>query len=215
MAYTSLNDLCKKYNIEYNVKFEYLKDYILQLFNENIIIEETLDSNILLWNGIYYETIEDDKKMIYFYEKAYILNNSAAMVNLGVYYQNKDIDYIKMKYYYKMAIRLKNSNAMCNLGFYYMNIECNCKKMVKYYKMSIKLLNNQAMYNLGHYYEHDEGDYDKMLYYYLMAVENNYPIYILDDLNMIDKYNLLLSSNNKNKIINDDIDKLKIILKII
>ena len=215
MSYTSLKDLCKKNHIDYDEKFEYLEDYILQLFNEKIIINESLDSNILLWNGIYYEIWGDKQKMIYFYEIAYILNNSDAMVNLGEYYQDKDIDYVKMKYYYKMAIRLQNSEAMYNLGYYYMYVKCNFKKMKKYYKMAILLLNNKAMYSLGYYYEQDVGDNDKMSYYYLMAVENNYQISILNDLNIIDKYNLLMSSNNKNKIINDEIDKLKKIMKII
>ena len=57
------------------------------------------------------------------------LNDSYAMISLGIYYQTIEINYDLMKKYYLMAIELNNSKAMINLGYYYRRVENNYELM--------------------------------------------------------------------------------------
>jgi hypothetical protein len=131
-----------------NCELKYLENYILNLFNNEIINEVSQDSNIYLWNGIFYYTFKKDyEKMKKHYLMAIELNNSSAMLYLGDYYCYEK-DYENMKKYYLMAVGLNNSRAMYCLGNYYFNIEKDYENMKKYYIMAIKLNLSEAMNNL-------------------------------------------------------------------
>ena len=67
--------------------FNYLEDYILNLFNNNIIIEETLDSNIYLLNAVYYLYEKEFNKMDYYYSKSIEMNCRYASENTCCQFQ--------------------------------------------------------------------------------------------------------------------------------
>ena len=84
----SVQAICSKYRITYDQNYELIKDYIFGLFNDKIIINHSTDSNVFLWNGLYYRLVEKDYELM---KKNYLiaiqLNNSNAMANLGIFYQ--------------------------------------------------------------------------------------------------------------------------------
>ena len=181
--YQSLEEIYDKinYNKSSIEEYKYIENFIIKLFNDGII-EETNESDKLLWIGNYYKLNKKYNEMKKYYLMAIELNDSDAMFNLGHYYHQIEINYDEMKKYYLMAIKLNNSLAMNNLGAYYHIIKENyCYfikkyyeiKMKKYYLMAIELNNSNAMNNLGHYYQHIEKNYDEMKKYYLMAIELN------------------------------------------
>ena len=172
--FESLDEIYDKYgyNKDSIAKYEYLSEYILNLYNYKIVEKD--DVNKLFWNGNYYQNVEKDYiKMKEYYLMAIDMNDSDAMSNLGYYYQSIEKDYVKMLKYYIMAIEMNNSNTMCNLGFYYQDVEKDYNKMKKYYLMAIEINSSDAMSNLGLYYKTIEKDYIKMKEYYLMAIEMN------------------------------------------
>jgi TPR repeat protein len=146
--YKTLKQIFNKcnYNFEKIEQFKYLTDYILDVFNNKNIETNSSDSNKLLWNGIYYQHIENNyDEMITYYLMAIELGNYTAMNILGVYYIIVEKDCDEMKKYFLMAVELENSDAMCFLGFYYESIEKNYDEMKKYYLMAIELENSDAI----------------------------------------------------------------------
>ena len=151
--YQSLEEIYDKinYNKSSIEEYKYIENFIIKLFNDGII-EETNESDKLLWIGNYYKLNKKYNEMKKYYLMAIELNDSDAMFNLGHYYHQIEINYDEMKKYYLMAIKLNNSLAMNNLGYYYKEIK-NYDEMKKYYLMAINLNNSNAMINLCVYYE--------------------------------------------------------------
>ena len=138
--YTTLNDIQVKYGYGSLIKYNHIEDYIVNLYNNELIELHLIDSCKLLWNGNYYKDIEKNyDEMKKYYLMAIDLNDSTAMNNLGFYYKTVEKNYDEMKKYYLMAIELNNISAMNNLGLYYQTVEKNYNEMKKYYLMAIKL----------------------------------------------------------------------------
>jgi TPR repeat protein len=134
------------------------------------------------------------------------LTNSEILCIIGLYYQYVKEDYEEMKKYYLLAIEKGNVNAMFNLAIHYDNTQ-NYEQMKKYYLMAIEKDDSDAMFEMGEYYQYVEIDNDKMNKYYLMAIEKgnedaicNLKYYYED--NILGLYDLLVSSENRNKFIN-------------
>ena len=168
--FNSLLDIYVKYNLSTRniTKYSYIENYILNMFNNDIIDQNPCDVLMIIWNGHYYQYVKKDyMQMKKYYMMVIELDNSSAMFNLGHYYNNIE-DYVQMKKYYIMAIDLGNSNAMYNLGLYYKTIEVNYEQMKKYYMMAIELGNQNAMYSLKEYFYHD-----KLKFYILLSSIKN------------------------------------------
>ena len=121
--------------------------------------------------GMYYQLVKNYPQMKRYYLMAIDLGDSEAMLNLGLYYQDIEVDPELMKQYYLMVIEKGNSTAMNNLGYYYECTEVDPELMKMYYFMAIERGNSAAMFNLGHYYRYIEPIYKLMKRYYLMAIE--------------------------------------------
>lgn len=172
--FNSLQDIYIKFkfNLDDINKYKCIENYILELFNNNCIELDSVNENILLWNGFYYCFVKKDYvEMKKCYIKAVEMGNDSAMNNLGIYYEKIEKNYPEMKKHFLMAIELGNSNAMVNLGYYYKKNKNNYVKMKKYYMMGIELSNSNAMFNLGYYYGEVENNYPEMKKYYLMAIQ--------------------------------------------
>ena len=179
--FNSLKEICDKFKYHKNriEQYDFLSEYILNLYNYNIIENDSADK--LFWNGNYYKNIKKDYDgMKKYYLMAIDLNNIDAMIVLGFYYQYVEKNYDEMKKYYLMAIDLNNTKAMNDLGFHYQNIENNYDEMKKYYLMAIELNNDTSMHNLEFHYKD----------------------------NLISFYCLLSKIENKNDLINEKIDEL-------
>ena len=212
--FNSFEEICDKfnYNKDKNERYDYLSEYILNLYNHKIIENDSADK--LFWNGNYYRNIKRNyDEMKKYYLMAIDLNNSDAMNKLGIYYQIIEKNYDETKKYYLMAIELNNDTSMYNLAIYYQKIEKNYEKMKKYLLMAIELNNSDAMNNLGYYYQEIKRNYDEMKRYYLMAIELNnntaminLEFHYKDDL--LSFYCLLSKIENKNDLINEKINEL-------
>ena len=193
--YTTLNDIGDKHGYVSLIEHNHIEDYIVNLYNNELIELNLIDSNKLLWNGNYYKDIKKNyDEMRKYYLMAIELNNSSTMYNLGLYYETIE-NYDEMRKYYLRAIELNNSRAMHNLGLYYQTVE-NYDEMRKYYLMAIELNNISAMNNLGLYYQTVEKNYNEMKKYYLMAIK-------LNDSNVIklcENYSYFYDDNIKNTI---------------
>jgi TPR repeat protein len=97
-AFTSIEEIFKKYSLSNVNKYKYLENDILNLYNNKIFDENVTDSNMILMIGTYYQTIENDYNLMKkYYLMAIKLNNSTSMYNLGNYYHNIKKDYNLMK----------------------------------------------------------------------------------------------------------------------
>jgi predicted DNA-binding WGR domain protein len=129
-----------------------------------------IDSNVLLYYGVYYHIDKKFDTMSKYYLLAVEYHNAYAMYNLGNYY--KLINNIEnMLKYYLLAIKHNNPNAMYSLGKYYGSIN-DTNTMLKYYLSAVEHKNLSAMRNLGTYY-YSINDIPNMLKYYLMGVKHN------------------------------------------
>ena len=219
--FTSLEDIYIHYKFikESIDKYKLIEDYILQLFNNDIVDLDTNDELKLLWNGIYYQNkIKDYSKTKQYYQMAIDVGNDNAMANLGRYYQEVEKDYELMKQYYQMAIDAGNSDAMNNLGNYYEYVEKNYVLMKQYYLMAIDKGNLYAMHNLNNYYANDKLEFYKEL----IKIENKNDL-ILNKINELEQleqiqiykndklelYKKLIKIENKNDLILNEINELE------
>jgi TPR repeat protein len=136
--------------------------------------------------------------------------SSAAMHNLGVYYDELgDCESIVIKYY-KMAANKGFSLSMNELGLYY-ETKKDYKNMLKWFNLAIKNKNIKAMRNLAIYYN-EKHDYDNMIKYYTMAAEKNDVISMEylgdyyrnsnDNINMIKWYKMMIVHNDLHRLTN-------------
>jgi len=146
------------------------KDDINKLFIEGKLYQ-TNDEYTFFNLGVYYNIQKNYDEMKKYYLMSIILNNSDAMFNLGLYYDDIEENYDLAKKYYLMATELGNSNAMFNIGLHYDDIEENYDLAKKYYLMATELGDSNAMFNLGYYYDNEVKNYDLAKKYYLMATE--------------------------------------------
>ena len=72
-----------------NIDYKYLENYILDLFNKNIICDSQ-DANISFWNGLYYQRKKNYELMKKYYLMAIDLNYGISLKNLGNYYTLND-----------------------------------------------------------------------------------------------------------------------------
>jgi TPR repeat protein len=152
---------------------------IKKINNENMykIINSNIDKDIngtfynylglLYKHGVYVE--QNEKEILYHYEKAIEKGNSCAMLNLGCYYKEQK-DYNNMKKYFLMVIEKGNSYALYNLGCYYQYITKDYENMIKYFLMAIEKGCVDSMNRLGCYY-YNIKEYENMMKYYLMAID--------------------------------------------
>ena len=87
--YQTLEEIYNKFNYyKSSIEiFKYIENFIVKLFNDGII-EDTDESDKILWIGNYYKNKEKNyDKMKNYYLIAIELNNVYAMYNLGDYYE--------------------------------------------------------------------------------------------------------------------------------
>ena len=160
------------YDIKKIKKYEYLTDYILDLYNNKNIEIDSSDVNKLLWNGNYYENIEKNyDEMKKYYLMAIELGNIYSMNNLGHYYETIEKNYDKMKKYYLMAFENGNNNGLYYLMEYYRLYNTNnYKELEDILLLYFEKGNKEVIIYLAKYYEKFEIDYDKMEKYYLIGI---------------------------------------------
>jgi TPR repeat protein len=215
----TLEDIKKKYGIGFNsYEMDYI-DLILEMYNNPNLEPEKYDLNndlILNFIGQYFHVINININLAKkYYLMAIDKNNNDSIESLGILFKSEK-DYESMKKYYLMAIEKGNDKAMYYLGSYYKNVEKDFGLMKKYYQMAIEKGNYNAMYNLGYYYQFEEKDYELMKKYYQMAIENGCDnslekIKSYYNKDYTEYYNFLKNIIDKNKIIIDEINNLKLL----
>ena len=208
------------YETKYLIKKKYYKNYeniFLGIFNtpiNKINFEgkyNNEDSNVLFIIGLYYECHKKITLSIKYYMKAIELNNSNAMVKLGLLYLSHRFNNYKESIELLLkAVSLNDDDAMFNIALYYRMLNINDENIIKYYKMAIELHNNEAMIGLGNYYE-NIGNNEEAIKYYLKASEykDENGLKYLRRLvqNNIDYYNLINTIKNKNYLVSYEIKK--------
>jgi TPR repeat protein len=162
--------------------------YILYNYNNinlyyNILIDKYNNSDAMIYLANYYNNICKNKTEAFKYlDMAVKLNNSYAMVFIGDLYEENNNETLMLKYY-KLSLELNNILSMYRLAIYYQNNN-NIEEMNKHFILGIKL-----------------GDIDSMeelsLYYYN------------DNKNILKLYTLLNNIDEKNDLINKNLNNLK------
>lgn len=155
---------------------EFLKDYELQIYNENDELSCFL-RGVCYYRELFGFPISEHKARGCFEE---VLkknpNNQYAMVELAYILENGldyDKDYNRAKELYEKAVKMMNHKAMCNLASMYNDgrgVKKDLGKAEKLYKQAVELGNRNAMNNLGHIFEFKKkySDAEKL---YQQAVE--------------------------------------------
>ncbi len=210
IKFNNINEICSKYKFILSDDDISYREFILELFNNNIFDSNTSDSNMLNWIGLYYQyQIKDYESMKKYYLIAFKLDCGPAAHNLGWYYHIEVKNYEIMEKYYLKAIELGCGIAANNLGYYHEIQVIDYQLMKKYYLKAIELGCGIAANNLGDYYRYQEKDYELMEKYYLKAIELSYNqgLENLEDFYSNDKlklYKILI--NWKNTVENVDLN---------
>ena len=125
---------------------------IYELFKNDIIDEECIDSDYLTYLGFYTGHNKGDlNKQIFLYRKASELGNVHAMYNLGLYYQEIEKFNLSKKYF-KMAIRKGDCESMLGYGclLLYDNRDINGAK--RYFNLAKKNNYYRGYYEMAYYY---------------------------------------------------------------
>jgi len=121
--------------------------------------------------GVIYGITGKLKEAEQHYIKAVKKEDTGAMYNLALLYQDQYKDYKKAEKYYLMAVKKGFTGAMHNLALLYHVQYKDYKKAEKYYLMAVKKEFAKAMNNLALLYKKQFKDYKKAEKYYLMAVK--------------------------------------------
>lgn len=125
-----------KYNNQFADCTDCTKSIILDIFNGNRLFDnEVSNPHILNALGIYFSDVAlCDDKAVHYLTLAISSGSSHAMVNIGLYYREKDAD--KAVHYFEMAISCGNARAMVFLGAHHGSI-ANFEKSITYLSMAI------------------------------------------------------------------------------
>src|SRR5271154_3119373 len=118
-------------------------DTIYKIFKHDIIDPKTENSEILRYNGIYYEIREDYENAKKYYLMALEKKNIMALHSLGCMYYELE-DYENMKKYLLMAVKENIPRAMHRLAYYY-DEQHDHENVLKYYLMAIEKGHDVAM----------------------------------------------------------------------
>lgn len=131
-------------------------------------------SNLDLSLGYTYFWLNNNEKMIKYYELASNKNNLDAHKHLGEYYYEEYEDYETAIYYYKRAADQNDLDSYYILGKLYKKLH-QIDDAKYYYTLSADNGNNKAQYKLGFIYENmkkDIEEFKKAVYYYTLSADN-------------------------------------------
>jgi tetratricopeptide (TPR) repeat protein len=117
---------------------EAVKYYLMGL-EKNNFTNPIIYKNIYGFLGDYYYDINQYDLMIKYNLLAIEKKDVGAMLVLGAYYQDTEINYELMKKYFLMAVNEKSDLAMYTLSKHYYTVEKNYEEAIKYYSMGIAI----------------------------------------------------------------------------
>lgn len=177
----------KAYLRKNNIRFAHINhepieiiEVIHKLLIKGIVLEKDKIPNngtIYLYYGIYYEMLGEYDLMKEFYLKSIELNRMSAVMRLGIYYSEKEMNYEEAKKYFTKLIEMKHGVGAYCMGILYEmiyqgnNEESITNESIKYYKLAIEMGYVNAYTNLAKMYEINEN-YDEAEKNYIAAVEN-------------------------------------------
>ena len=162
-------DLPKKYSevlkkiilLDKEGKYEQALQIVEEIENE----EDGIKFNL---KGFYYILLKEEEEAKRYFLMSIEKENSSALFNLGLLYQNQRKEKQAEKYYL-LAIEKDETNASYNLALLYQN-QGKEKQAEKYYLLAIDEENVDASYNLANLYA-NQGKWKEAEKYYLLAIE--------------------------------------------
>ena len=186
MEFTTINDICDKYGLNFDDYHKDIYPKIIDIFNNKSLDDNDL-SNMHLLNilGNYYEINKKYKKAEEHYLKSVELGCSNAMYDIGDFYEFKRKNIKKAKEFYLKAIDKNNTYAMFNLGHLYEKNDDH-GNAIKYYEMGSNL---NCLISINHLIKYCEKKIKKNDGKYNFNDENPYKFVVnVINFNMIIKY---------------------------
>ena len=132
------------------------------------------NSNAMYNLATYYHYIEKDYMLMEkYYQMAWeIGGDSDALVQLGRYYKDDELNFEKAKELLKLACDKENSKAYLIYGEYLETNELEYDLAFKYYDKALENNEPYAYFKLGKFYMENESNSDKMLKYMKLGIKN-------------------------------------------
>lgn len=142
------------------------KFFMMAIFKRN--------SNAMYNLATYYHYIEKDYiQMEKYYMMAWeISGDSDALVQLGRYYKDDELNFEKAKELLKLACDKENSKAYLIYGEYLESNELEYDLAFEYYNKALENNEPYAYFKLGKYYMENESNFDKMLKFMKLGIKN-------------------------------------------
>jgi len=173
MRYDTINDIAFVFGFKDNIciiteRYTDIENYIIELFNNDLIDTETDNLAKIVWNGVYYYCKKEYEFMKTCIFIAIDKNNDDAMNIMAYYYGHIMNDHSKMIHYYNMGVCEHNIYSIVNLGKYYKKMK-NLDEALRYFIMGAEKGDMFSNEHVGDYYY--LNNQEKAIHHYLQAIE--------------------------------------------